>query len=132
MRLETCLGEEYGQLEFDRPEPNKRVPTGRLMTVSSSRNRSTGNSEVLTEEGCRAAAGTSVTGMMLSNCEAKAGMSGSMILEEGVDKKWRVAGMTTMANSFSDGSKVSKAIYVKVINKFMDSALGGDRKWRRE
>lgn len=124
LRLETCLGKEYGHLEFDRPPVDKKVPTGRLMTVSSARNAANKN-EVLVEEGCRAASTTAVSGMMLANCENVAGMSGSMILEEGQDKKWRLAGISTMRSTYADGTPVSKAIYAKVINQFIDSALGG-------
>ena len=123
LRLERCLGKDYGQLEIDRPPVEKRVASGKLMTVSSSRNKF-GKNEVLVEEGCRASTATSVTGMMLSNCESVPGMSGSMILEEGTDKKWRLAGITTDRSKFADGTKVSQAIYAKVINKFLDGALG--------
>ena len=123
LRLENCVGKEYGNLEIDRPASEKRVASGRLMTVSASRNTS-GKNEILVEEGCRADSATSVTGMMLSNCIGVPGMSGSMQLEEGSDKKWRLAGLTTNLSSYADGTPVTKSIYAKVINKFLDSALG--------
>lgn len=121
LKLDRCLGKDFGSLEIDRPATDKLVPTGKLMTVSSSR-AAGGKNEVLVEEGCRAVPGTSVTGMMLSNCVNVPGMSGSMILEEGLDKKWRLVGMSTTLNSFNDGTKISKALYARAINKFLDGA----------
>ncbi len=123
LRLERCLGKDYGQLEMDRPPAEKRVSSGKLMTVSLSRNRN-GINEVLVEEGCRASGATSVTGMMLSNCDSVPGMSGSMILEEGEDKRWRLAGISTDRSKYADGTKVSQAIYIKIINKFLDRSNG--------
>ncbi len=119
LRLDTCLGQEHGQLEIDRPAADKRLPTGNLMTVSSSRSQS-GKNEVLVEEGCRSRTATSVTGLMVSNCESVPGMSGSMILEEGVDNKWRLVGVTTGGGAYVNGKQVSKAIYASAINKFLD------------
>ena len=123
LRLETCLGKEYGQLEIDRPVVPKTLPNGNLMTVSSSRNAS-GKNEVLVEEGCRARTATPVIGMMLSNCEAVPGMSGSMILEEGADKKWRLAGISSSIGAIVNGKHISKAIYASEINKFLDRVPG--------
>ncbi len=119
LRLETCAGKDYGHLEIDRPADGKTLPTGMLMTVSAGRNTA-GKNEILIEEGCRSESMTPVTGMILSNCEAVPGMSGSMLLEQGADKKWRVVGITTDRNVLSDGTKVSQAISAKVINKFLD------------
>lgn len=121
LRLETCLGNQYGHLEFDQPPAEKRVPSGRLMTVSSSRNAH-GRNEVLAEEGCHAAPVTAVAGMFLTNCGNEPGMSGSMVLEESHDKKWRLVGITTQRSSYSDGTPVSKAIYIRAIGKFLDGA----------
>ena len=123
LRLENCLGKEYAQLPIDRPAAGKTLPTGKLMTVSSSRAGS-GKNEVLVEQGCRARNATPVVGMMLSDCEIVGGMSGSMILEEGADGKWRLAGVTTAAGAHVDGKQLSKAIYATAINKFLDSAMG--------
>lgn len=125
LRLEMCLGEEYGHLEIDRPGSNKILPTGKLMTVSSSRNLS-GKNEILAEEGCRPDNATTIVGMMLASCEIVGGMSGSMILEEGADKQWRLVGIATAAGAIENGKQVTKAIYAIAINKFLDGALG---KW---
>ena len=121
LRLESCLGKDYGHLEIDRPAADKRLPNGKLMTVSSA--RVANKNEVLIEKGCRARSATSVTGIMVSNCESVPGMSGSMILEEGPDKKWRLVGVTTGGGAYVNGKQVSKAIYASALNKFLDSLL---------
>lgn len=119
LRLESCIGKDYGQLEIDRPDGGKRLPNGKLMTVSSA--RVDGKNEVLVEEGCRARPATAITGMMLSDCESVPGMSGSMILEEGPDRQWRLAGVTTGGGAYVNGRQISKAIYATALNKFLDS-----------
>ena len=127
LRLESCLGREYGYLEVDRPAEGKFLPMGKLKTVSSSRN-SRGENEVLVEEGCLADNATTVVGMMLASCEIVGGMSGSMILEEGADKRWRLVGVATSAGAIENGKQVTKAIYVNAINKFLNAALGSERR----
>ena len=129
LQLETCLGKEYGDLPIDRPTAGKNLPTGRLMTVSSSRN-SSGKNEVLSEVGCQARAATTITGMMLSNCEIVPGMSGSMILEE-VDNEWRLAGISTEGGAVVDGRQISKAIYASAVNRFLDGYSNFKRPFSR-
>ena len=118
LRLETCLGPKYAGIEIDRPAPGKRVPTGELMTISSSRDAS-GKNEVLVEEGCHALPFTAVTGIILASCESVPGMSGAMILELGEDQKWRLAGMN-IGRSTGGGKQPSKVLYASAINKFLD------------
>ncbi len=127
LRLEKCLGHEYGQLEIDRPAPGKTLPEGLLTTVSSSLD-STGKNVVLVESGCRADTGTTITGMVLSYCETVPGMSGSMILEEGSDKKMRLVALATGGGARVSGKQISKSIYVTVINNFLDEALPGHKR----
>lgn len=122
LQLESCLGKEYAGPELDRPEPTKRSPTGKLTTVSTSRDES-GKNQILIQEGCRAE-NTPVTGMLVSNCEIVPGMSGSMVLEEGDDGKQRLVGLNVQHNFFRDGRKVAVGIYSKVLTKFLDGALG--------
>lgn len=123
LRLENCLGKDYGQLEIDRPPTDKRLPTEMLMTVRSSRTQA-GKNEVLVEEGCRPVPATPIAGMMMSDCESVPGMSGSMILEEGPDKKLRLVGVTTGGGAVVNGRQISKGIYASVLNKFLDPVLG--------
>ncbi len=125
LRLENCLGKEYGQLEFDRPEQGKLIPTGRLMTVSSMKDAQ-GKNTVLAQDGCQALPGTSVTGTIMTNCESQPGSSGMMVLEEGKDGKWRLAGLHARGMTLTGGQKVTRALYASTINKFVDPILGGE------
>lgn len=124
LRLEKCLGKGYAHLEFDRPPTTKRIATGRLMTVSTTQNHKNGRMEMLVEEGCRSLIDTPVTGLMLSTCEIRGGMSGSMILEEGLDGKWRLVGISTFEVPMKSGLRANASIYASAINKFVDPILG--------
>ncbi len=125
LRLESCLGKEFAGPELDRPTNPKILPTGKLMTVSTSRNAKNQN-EILVEEGCLAEKRTHIGGIMVSRCHAEPGMSGSMILEQGEDQKWRLVGITTTGRKLSDGSRVSFAIHSGVLTKFIDSVIGAE------
>ncbi len=125
LRLENCLGKVYSTLEFDRPAEGKVIPTGKLMTVSAIKNVKSNRIEMLVEEGCRSLSDTPAVGMMLSNCELLGGMSGSMLLEEGQDGKWRLVGLNANQITMKDGSKMARSIFANEINKFVDPVLAG-------
>ena len=126
LRLEKCLGKGYSTVEFDRPPASKKFATGRLMTVSATQNGKDGRTEMLVEEGCRPLSDTPATGMMLSTCELQGGMSGSMLLEEGQDGKWRLAGLNTKQFPLKGGVKAAGSIYASAINQFVEPILGGE------
>lgn len=124
LQLESCMGTEYGGPKLDRPEAGKFTPKGNLMTVSTSRNEK-GLNEILVEDGCKAEARTPAAGIMISNCDVRAGMSGSMILEHAQDGPLRLVGMSTEGKNLNDGSRISIAIYSRALTKLIDSAIGG-------
>lgn len=125
LRLENCLGKEYAQLEIDRPEKGKLLPTGRLTTINVMRDEQ-GKNVMMSQENCQSLAATTVTGVITTNCEAPGGASGSMILEEGKDGKFRLVGLTAKGGAFKTGEKISQALYASTINKFVDPILGGE------
>ena len=59
LRLENCLGKEYGQLEIDRPENGKLLPTGRLMTINVMKDAS-GKNVMMSQDTCQSLAATVV------------------------------------------------------------------------
>ncbi len=126
LRLESCLGKSYAGLEIDRPAATKRIPIGNLMTVSATRDEQSGRIEVLVEQGCKSLPDTPATGLVLSTCENPPGTSGSMLLEEGQDGKWRLVGLNTNQVTMTDGSKIARSIYASEINRFADPILGGE------
>lgn len=125
LRLDSCLGREFAGPELDRPDTAKSVPSGKLMTVSTSRKATDPRqSEILVEEGCKADSQTPIGGVMVSNCETPPGTSGSMVLEQGADQNWRLVGISTSNRTLKDGTVVSFAIYSRVLTKFIDSVIG--------
>ncbi|MYM67708.1 hypothetical protein GTP45_12800 [Pseudoduganella sp. FT55W] len=122
LRLESCLGKEYGALIFDRPEPGQRTPIGRLKTISSVKMPDERRA-IVSQEGCSAERITTVTGLFLSNCDMPPGSSGSMVLEEH-NGKWHLVGMPVRQLTVVGETPVGIAIYVSALNKILDSALG--------
>lgn len=125
LRLENCVGKEYAGPELDHPEPGKHLPSGKLITVSTTR-ISENKNEILVQDGCYAEKATPVTGMLPANCEAVDGMSGSMVLEEGADGKLRLVGLSTKQSAYKDGREVLLAIYSKVLTPFIEGVVGGE------
>ncbi len=124
LKLESCLGKGFAGPELDRPERGKFVPIGSLITISSSSDNK-GLNAIQVEEDCVAQPKTPIAGVFLSNCYIESGMSGSMILEKGVDGKNRLVGVTTSEFVMFDGSRKTVAIYSSALAKLIDSAIGG-------
>lgn len=61
---------------------------------------------------------------MVSNCHVEPGMSGSMVLEESSEGKWKLVGLATSHKILRDGSRVAFAIYSRILTKFIDSVIG--------
>lgn len=111
LELETCLDKKsYEALDLVVPDTQTDGPVGILMTVSVAFTAN-GKNEVLIQEGCQADKFSPIDGIFLSNCESKAGMSGSIIYELGTDDKWHWTGLHTAGN----GKNRSVAIAAKTI-----------------
>ena len=122
LKLENCLGPEYGNLQFDPEAASKRFPEGELLSVSySSLNGEYG----IVSENCSAAQSTPITGLIITNCHAVEGMSGAMYLEKNKsDGKYRLVGIHQGRDIMADGRNVAVAVYARTFNKIIDSALG--------
>ncbi len=123
LRLNTCAGKSFAGPELDHPEPLEFVPTGKLTTIST-RRKDKDTAELLVESGCVSAEKTTTAGLFLSNCYSKAGMSGSMVLETGVDGTARLVGITSRSGVFSDGPSYSIAVHSSSITPFVEYVLG--------
>lgn len=119
LRLDTCFGEKYSMLEFDRPPEHKLFPTGRLMTVAATTNL-IGKDQIVSQIGCRAMQATNTAGMIFTDCDNPHGASGSMMLEEGLDGKWRLVGINSREIVQKNGMKTAQSIYALQFNKFLD------------
>lgn len=121
LKLDRCLGKDFAGPNLDRPEHKKFVPKCNLMTTSTLRNTQ-GRSDVFVEEGCRANERTPIAGVIVTNCSADYGMSGSMILEKCEGSDWKLVGMTT--RGLKDSAPGSYALYTTVLTPFIESVIG--------
>jgi hypothetical protein len=126
LKLDSCLGPDFGTIEFDQEAHSKRFPDGKLMTVSYG---VLDGKEGIIEEQCDSIQSTPITGLMLSTCFNEAGMSGAMILEKSKsDGKFRLAGIMQGHDMVvgSDGSPVTVpvAVYARAFNPIIAAALG--------
>jgi hypothetical protein len=120
LEMETCLDQkEFAQLDLNMAEARTDVPVGALMTVSVAFDAN-GKNQVLVQEGCRSESVSPIDGVFLSDCESKAGMSGSIYYEFGADKKWHWTGLHAAGN----GKKRSVALNAKTIANFFSQTFG--------
>lgn len=122
LKLENCLGPEYGNLQFDPDAASKRFPEGELLSISySNLNGEYG----IVSESCTAAQSTPITGLMITNCHLVEGMSGAMYLEKSkLDGQYRLVGIQQGRDIMADGQNVAVGVYARTFNKIIDSALG--------
>ncbi len=126
LKLESCLGPDYGIIEFDNEAHTKRFPEGKLTTFSYG---VLNGKEGIIEEQCDPMLSTPITGLMLSNCVSEEGMSGSMLLEKSkTDAKYRLVGIFQGRDSIVGADEkpqgVSVAVYARAFNPIIASALG--------
>lgn len=122
LKLDICLGSQYGTLAFDHEASRKRFPIGDLLTIGFG----TINGEVgIIVEECAALQGTPITGLMITNCYTEPGSSGMMYLEKNSDDgKFRLVGVHQGRETLADGTNVPVAVYARAFNPILDRALG--------
>ena len=124
LKLDACLGTQYGIIAFDHEAIKKRFPSGELLTIGFGAI----NGEVgIVEEECTAFPGTPITGLMLTNCYTEPVSSGMMYLEKSrIDGKRRLVGVHQGRETLADGTNVPVAVYARAFNPILDRALGKD------
>ncbi len=130
LRLETCLGPGYGISTFEQDAEAKRVPQGKLSTVSLT--TLDGKLGVVVEEECpvfdglegRPSAIAPRTGSIGTNCFLQSGMSGSMVLATDDSGVTRLVGINQGKDQLANGTVISFAVYARKFNKVLASVLG--------
>jgi len=130
LKLETCLGPGYGIANFEQDAETKRIPVGKLSTVSIS--DINGKVGIVVEDECspfegvegNPAAISPITGLAVTNCHLQEGMSGSMLLASDSSGSTRLVGINQGKDQMADGSVVSVAVYARKFNKVLASVLG--------
>lgn len=123
LRLDTCLGREYGLARFEVPEDGVRVPQSQLQTLSLSKTDAK-RSALFFQEKCVSESRSAVAGLFFSNCETKPGMSGSPILRADSDGGFTVVGINTGSLPTVEGTEIPFAIFSSVIAPFVQSVIG--------
>lgn len=123
VRLDQCLGKEYGVARLDKPEKTVRVPQTAINTISLSQ-LDAKRSQVYLEEKCVAASRTSISGLFFQTCKSLPGMSGSPIFRNDADGGYTIVGMTSGGLTLPGDQKVHFAIYASLLTPFVESVLG--------
>jgi hypothetical protein len=101
LRLDPCLGREFGFLKYARPAGDRPLPTGALMTIGFPRSR-IGQRGVTVETGCSARDHGPVDGLLGVDCAFEVGMSGGPVLERQADGSWLVVGLIQQSMGATD------------------------------
>lgn len=122
LKLDTCLGPEYGTLAFDHEASSKRFPEADLVTVGFG--AINGEVGIIMEE-CSALQSTPTTGLIITNCFSEPISSGMMYLERRkADGKLRLVGIHQGRETLADGTNVPVAVYARAFNPIVERALG--------
>lgn len=122
LKLDTCLGPEYGALAFDHEASTKRFPESDLVTVGFG--AINGEVGIIMEE-CSALQSTPTTGLIITNCFSEPISSGMMYLERRkADGKLRLVGIHQGRETLADGTNVPVAVYARAFNPIVERALG--------
>ena len=129
LRLDECLGRTYGYLKVARPEPDRPMPTGELMSVGFPRSRAS-QPGITVESGCRARDHGPVAGLVGVDCGFESGMSGGPVLERQTDGRWLVVGLIQQSMSPVDRplptysmDHRNQMVYVTALGKAIDRVL---------
>jgi hypothetical protein len=101
LRLDECLGKNFGFLTYSRHGSNGPIPRGELMTIGFPRSRAK-RAGITVETGCRARDHGPVEGLIGVDCAFEAGMSGGPVLERQGDGSWRVVGLIQQSTGATD------------------------------
>jgi hypothetical protein len=124
LKLETCLGKEFGIAKFEPSEQGVHVPkNGRISTLSISKDETLKN-EMFLEEDCVAASGSPVAGVFGMNCKLISGMSGSMVFNKDLDGGYTIVGMSSRTIGGDIKTAVSMAIFASHLTPFVESVIG--------
>jgi hypothetical protein len=122
LKLDTCLGPEYGTLAFDHEASKKRFPESDIVTIGFG--AINGEIGIIMEE-CSALQSTPITGLMFTNCFSEPGSSGMMYLERRkADGKLRLVGIHQGRETFEGGINAPVAVYARAFNPIVSAALG--------
>jgi hypothetical protein len=134
LRLDECLGTKYGYLEYARPDRDRPMPSGLLMTIGFPASRAD-RPGITVETGCKARDHGPVAELVGVDCAFENGMSGGPVLERQSDGSWQVVGLIQQSMSPVDRvlpdysmTHRNQIVYVIAFRKAIENALRADAK----
>jgi len=132
LRLDDCLGKQYGFLKYARPGSESAMPHRELMTVAFARSRLS-QVGITVEKGCKARDHGPVSGLVGVDCAFESGMSGGPVLERQRDGRWLVVGLIQQSTGRADAVLPSysmehrnQMVYVTAFWRALDKVLGSE------
>jgi hypothetical protein len=133
LRLDDCVGKQYGFLKYARPGNDKPMPRGELMTVAFAVSR-VAQAGITVEKGCKARDYGPAPGLVGVDCAFESGMSGGPVLERQSDRRWLVVGLIQQSTGRADAVLPSysmqhrnQMVYVTAFWKALDRAIAAER-----
>lgn len=102
LKLDRCLGRQYGFLKLGRVAADTPMPMGTLMVAGYPRSRAH-LPGITVERGCRARDHGPVNGLVGVDCAFESGMSGAPVLEHQRGRGWQVVGLVQQTLGSVDG-----------------------------
>lgn len=125
LKLDECLGKQYGLVKIEKPEQGQVAPLGALTVLGFSKITET-KFALFAEKTCGAVQKTPIAGLFVSTCESLPGTSGSPVLKQDKNGQWLLVGMQTGRLTLKGGEMISYALHSSTIAPFVESVLGSE------
>lgn len=125
LKLDECLGKQYGLVKVEKPEQGQVAPLGALTVLGFSKITET-KFALFAEKTCGAVQKTPIAGLFVSTCKIIAGASGSPVLKQDKNGQWLLVGMQTGELTLKGGEMIAYALHSSTIAPFVESVLGSE------
>jgi len=123
IKLDDCLGKEYGIARFELPERTVHVPDTEISTLSLS-SISPEKSALYIEKDCVAGSRSPIAGLFVHGCKSIPGMSGSPIFRNDTDGGFTIVGVTTGQIKPEGRPGLNYAIFSSIVTPFVRRVVG--------
>jgi hypothetical protein len=125
IKLDTCLGPEFGIARIDNPKREVTVPQTAIATLSLEKIDAE-RSVVMHEEECFSFLKAPTRWVFFQTCATLDGMSGSPIFRKDADGGYTIVGMTTGSIFPPDGEPIKYAVYASGMVRYIRTTVGDD------
>ena len=124
LKLDTCLGKEFGIAKFEPKKDGVIVPANGLISTLSISKDATLKNTLFLERNCVAADDSPIAGVFAMTCKQIGGMSGSMVFNEDADGGFTIVAMSSRGLGHTAKESVNLAIFASYLTPFVESVLG--------